>query len=135
MTRQNFTRAPKVAMIKRATRDGAVYCEGCGLPTRKFEFDHTIADGLRVDKSKPLTAEDGKLLCKDAGRQSCHGRKTAEQDVPAIAKAKRREAKALGATRSKQSIKSPSFKHVDRPHADRGVATGLSEIMRRFGAR
>ncbi|HYA07742.1 MAG TPA: hypothetical protein VEF90_17780 [Xanthobacteraceae bacterium] len=110
MARQEFSKPVKVEIIKRATRDGVVYCEGCGLPTRRFQIDHTIADALRVDKTRKLTADDGRLLCQDAGRQSCHGRKTAEQDVPAIAKAKRIEAAHLGAkTAPTKTIQSRGF--------------------------
>lgn len=133
MSRQEFPRAVKVEIIKRATRDGVVYCEGCGCPTRRFDVDHTIPDGLRIDKSKKLTADDGKLLCKDAGRDSCHGTKTAEQDVPAIARAKRREAAHVGAARPKGDIQSRVTPKVERTHAGRGPAIGMSEIFRRYG--
>jgi hypothetical protein len=132
MTRRNFDRATKVAIIKRATIDGVIRCERCGIPTRRFEIHHKIADALEINKSRKLMADDGELLCKDAGRESCHGRQTAEHDVPAIAKAKRREARHLGATRPKQSIKNRGFDPVPRAHADREAVKGMSEIARRF---
>ena len=113
--RQEFTRAVKVEIIRRATRNGVTYCEGCGCLTKRFEIDHKIADGFRIDKTKPLTADDGELLCKDAGRASCHGRKKAEQDIPAIARAKRREAAHIGARPAPvQKIKSKGFDPSER---------------------
>ena len=96
MARQEFPRSVRVEIIKRATHSGVIYCEGCGLPAKRFDIDHSDADALKVDKSRRLTAADGKLLCSGA-RETCHGRKTAEEDIPAIAKAKRREAAHLGA--------------------------------------
>ena len=92
-TRQEFDRATRVDIVKRATKHGVTYCEKCGLPTKRFEIDHTIADGLRIDKRKKLTAEDGKLLCSGTPA-SCHDKKTGA-DIKAIAKAKRREAKSF----------------------------------------
>lgn len=107
MSRREFDRKTKVEIIRRSTRDGVVYCESCGLPAKRFHIDHTDPDGLQVDKSKPLTAADGKLLCAGS-RETCHGKKTAEQDVPAIALAKRQEAKSLGAEKPhKASIARP----------------------------
>jgi hypothetical protein len=99
--RRNFTTADKLEMKRRATdAKGRIRCEECGCVCVAkeglgYEFDHTIAEALILDKSRKLTAADGKLLC--CGRpDSCHDRKTAKGDVPAIAKAKRREAKAAG---------------------------------------
>lgn len=95
MSRQEFTKPVMAEIIKRATAaNGEIYCEQCGLPTKRFDIDHTIADGLKIDKRRKLTADDGKLLCSGS-RETCHGRKTALIDVPAIAKAKRNEAKDL----------------------------------------
>jgi len=96
MNRREFSRSVKLEIIKRATRDDVTFCEGCGCLAKRWHIDHTSPDGLQVDKSKPLTAADGKLLCAGS-RDTCHGRKTAEQDVPAIALVKRQEAAHLGA--------------------------------------
>ena len=96
MSRREFSRAVKLEIIKRATRDGMTFCEGCGCLAKRWHIDHTSPDGLQIDKSKPLTAADGKLLCAGS-RDTCHGRKTAEQDVPAIALVKRQVAAHLGA--------------------------------------
>lgn len=39
---------------------------------KPYHIDHTIADALQVDKSRKLTADDGKLL----GVECCHKPKT-----------------------------------------------------------
>jgi hypothetical protein len=72
---------------------GQLWCEGCGefIKGKKYHVDHTIADGLILDKKRKLTAADGKLL----GIDCCHAPKTAD-DVAAIAKAKRNEKARLG---------------------------------------
>lgn len=95
MARKNFTKAVKVACIKRATRDAVVYCEECGLPAKKWQIDHINPDGLT---GQP-TLENAKLLCLP-----CHDVKTNTKDKPAIAEAQRREAKHLGAVKPKASI-------------------------------
>ena len=95
MARTEFTKPIKAEMFRRATVDGTTYCEGCGLALKKWDFDHTIADALILDKKRKLTADDGKLL-----GTCCHAPKT-KQDVKKIAKAKRVEAKHIGATRPK----------------------------------
>ena len=86
MSRKEFPKSVKVASIKANTRDSVVYCEGCGLPARRFHFDHRNPDGLT---GQP-TLDNCQLLC-----EPCHSDKT-KQDVADIAKAKRREAKHLG---------------------------------------
>lgn len=93
MTRREFSKAMKAEMLRRAMDEkGRVLCESCGLDVtgKPIEFDHTIPEALILDKNRPLTAADGKLL----GQKCCHrapGGKTA-QDVADIARAKRREA-------------------------------------------
>ena len=93
MKRREFSREDRAAMLRRARDErGRILCEGCGtdLTGKRFEFDHTRAEGLVLDKSRKLTPDDGKLL----GEACCHrgpDGKTAK-DVAAIAKAKRREA-------------------------------------------
>jgi hypothetical protein len=49
MTRPNdFTMGVKIAARHRATKDGVLVCEGCGLPIKgKLRVDHIIAAGLR----------------------------------------------------------------------------------------
>jgi hypothetical protein len=52
-------------------------CEGCSLVLglKPYEIDHILEEELVVDKSKPLTIEDGQLL----GVGCCHKPKTAER--------------------------------------------------------
>lgn len=105
MTRRNFTKSIIVARIKAATRDNVVYCDGCGLPVKgRFEIDHIRADGLLGEP----TFENSRLLCVP-----CHKQKTA-QDIRIISKAKRVEAKHLGATRPKGKIQSRGFAKKER---------------------
>jgi len=99
MTRRNFPKSVIVACIKRATKDAVVYCEGCNLPCRSWDIDHIRPDGLLGEP----TLDNARLLCK-----VCHGEKT-KDDVARIAKAKRQEAKHIGAVTSKQKIKSRGF--------------------------
>jgi 5-methylcytosine-specific restriction endonuclease McrA len=87
MARREFPKAVKVAAVKRATRDGKLFCEGCnGLVTGRFEIDHIRADGLLGEP----TLENARVLCA-----ICHKEKT-KSDVGVIAKAKRLEARHLG---------------------------------------
>jgi len=92
-SRREFSDKVKAAIVMRAMNDrGFPVCEGCGgvLKLKGYEIDHRIAEALVVDKSKPLTAEDGQLLgpCCHRGPNG----KTA-RDVKAIAKSKRSERK------------------------------------------
>ena len=69
--RREFTKAQKAEMLRRAMDDkGRVHCEGCGgdVTGKPIEFDHTIPEALILDKTRPLTAADGKLL----GQKCCH---------------------------------------------------------------
>lgn len=105
MSRREFSRAVKVEIIKRATRNSQVYCEreGCGLPCRKFEIHHLVMDAMETDKSRKLTAANGALWCIP-----CHDAETKAQ-APILAKARAREAAHVGATRPAGRIKSPGF--------------------------
>ena len=97
--RREFTRSQKAAIVLRATDErGVVACEGCGLKLGKkpYEINHKIPEALVVDKSRPLTIEDGELL----GKSCCHDPLTRTEHIPAIAEAKRREARHLGIKRS-----------------------------------
>lgn len=106
VSRREFKRTIKIEIVRRATwSDGHVlrdqYCEKCREPTKgRFEIDHRDPDAMQIDKGKPLTADDGWLLCIP-----CHKEKT-KKDKGDIAKAKRREAVHLGARRERQQIKS-----------------------------
>lgn len=86
MSRREFPAKVMVAAFERAKG----HCESCGarLTTGKFHYDHVIPDAMG---GQP-TLENCAVLCT-----SCHGTKTRTQDVPAIARAKRRHAKHIGA--------------------------------------
>jgi 5-methylcytosine-specific restriction endonuclease McrA len=104
LPRKEFSKAVKVAVIKRATKDNNVYCEGCSVLAKKWEIDHITPDGLLGEP----TLENAKLLC-----QICHSEKT-KVDVKNIAQAKRREAKHLG-VRKKPTLKSRGFTKYEKP--------------------
>lgn len=86
--RSEFTAKVKDAAWERA--DGK--CEGCGIRLHRgrIHYDHIIADGLGGSNDLDNCA----VLCGGPG--SCHDAKTRKQDVPAIAKAKRRKRHAAG---------------------------------------
>jgi hypothetical protein len=119
MKRREFRRSVKVEIIRRAMADtGDLRCEKCNCAIASGEIHHLREDGLEIDKSMPLTAADGALWCVP-----CHKEHTATVSVPIIAKAKRREAKHLGAARDKPPIKSDphALKSRRRPsHEGRG---------------
>jgi 5-methylcytosine-specific restriction enzyme A len=84
--RREFSKAVKIAAFQRA--GGRCECCTTKLTAGKFQYDHAIADGLGGEP----TLENCVVLCR-----ACHGVKTANHDVPAIARAKRREAIHIGA--------------------------------------
>lgn len=99
MPRREFSKTIKVAVIKRSTRDNVIYCESCGLPAKRFEIDHRRADALLGEP----TLENAMLMCS-----ACHLEKT-KSDVAIISKAKRQEARHLGAVSAKTKIRSRGF--------------------------
>ena len=100
MARKNFSKAVKVACIKRATKpDGNAYCEKCGALAKRYHIDHVDPDGLT---GQPVL-ENAMLLCLP-----CHDEKTLK-DVSNIAKAKRREAKDLGVKPDGPKLQSRGF--------------------------
>ncbi len=101
-SRREFPRPVRVAVIKRATRSVGlveeVYCEKCGQPTKgRFQLDHVIADALG---GKPVI-ENCELIC-----EPCWQVKNPE-DTKKAAKVKRVEAKHVGASRPKSTIRAP----------------------------
>lgn len=99
MNRREFSDPVRAQIVHRSMNErGLICCEGCSLVLGKkaWHIDHTIPDALYLDKRRPLTAKDGKLL----GWDCCHKPKTAV-DQGDIARAKRRERNDLG-------IKGPS---------------------------
>lgn len=88
MTRREFPTSVRVAVIKRASDpQGRIYCESCGALVKRFQVDHVRPDGLLGEP----TLENAQLL-----GECCFAPKNAK-DTTDIARAKRREAKALGA--------------------------------------
>lgn len=87
MRSNDFKRSVKVAAIKRATRDGVLYCEGCGEPIHgPKRVDHKIAAGL----NGPATLNNAQVL----GR-CCYAAKD-RNDNRLVKRAIRLEAAHLG---------------------------------------
>jgi 5-methylcytosine-specific restriction enzyme A len=86
MMRREFPAKVKVAAYERSGGK----CEACKADLRpgRFAYDHVIPDGLGGSP----TIENCAVLCN-----ACHAVKTTGQDVPSIAKAKRVQAKHIGA--------------------------------------
>jgi hypothetical protein len=113
MPRREFSSMVYAEIVRRAMdENGQLWCEGCGgfIKGKRFHVDHTIADGLILDKKRKLTAKDGKLL----GIECCHAPKTAV-DVKTIAKAKRVEKAHLGIKPETQPIPSRGFAKGSKP--------------------
>jgi hypothetical protein len=111
--RREFTKAVYAQIVKRAMlKSGEIACEGCGLilGRKKFHVDHTVPDALQIDKSRKLTAEDGKLL----GVECCHKAKTVI-DQGVIAKAKRVEESYLGMRSPAKKLRGTAFPKAARP--------------------
>lgn len=104
--RREFPKRVKVAVIKRATVNGGVFCEKCGLPAKKFQIDHVIADALG---GQPII-ENAMLLCDE-----CYNVKNPD-DTKKAAKVKRIEAKHLGATMRKARIPNRGFPKAEKPN-------------------
>ena len=98
MARSEFPRSIRVAVIKRSTRESVVYCEACGLPAKKFQVDHIIAD---AHGGKPVI-ENAQLLC-----EPCFSIKN-PKDTTIAAKIKRIEIKHARATAPKAKIPRPA---------------------------
>lgn len=98
--RREFSRRIRAEIVLRATNaDGVICCESCGLPLGKkaYQIDHTLPEALVMDKSRKVTAADGKLL----GQACCHAPKTAD-DIRRIRKADRQRDKHTGAALKSQ---------------------------------
>jgi hypothetical protein len=111
--RREFSKPVKVEIMQRCRVATGWVCEECGAIVTSGEIDHTIAEGLVVDKTKKLTAEDGKFLCWPC-HQGPEGK--TPKDKAAIAQAKRREAHHVGATApSTRPIQSRGFSPAPKP--------------------
>lgn len=112
--RREFTTGVDAEIRKRAKdAKGQLRCELCGCAVSHGEVHHVKEDALEIDKSRKLTAADGVFACVP-----CHKELT-RVFIPIIAKVRRVEAKALGASRPKQSIKQRPSQRVTRPHEGR----------------
>jgi 5-methylcytosine-specific restriction enzyme A len=91
--RREFPAKVKVAAFERCGGQ----CERCTarLGPGNVEYHHRIADALG---GEPVL-ENCEVLCR-----ACHSVSTRTVDVPAVARAKRREAKHLGAHRSSRPM-------------------------------
>lgn len=113
MARREFSKSVMAEIVRRALHPKqGIICEGCGLALGKkpYNIDHTIPDAMFLDKTRKLTADDGKLL----GKACCHDPKTHGVDIPAIAKVKRIEAKHTGITKPKGDIPGKGFAQSDK---------------------
>jgi 5-methylcytosine-specific restriction protein A len=84
--RREFSKAIKVQVVKRTTRDGVTFCEKCGAIAKRWQIDHVIAD---AHGGEPVI-ENAELIC-----EPCYSIKN-PKDTTIAAKLKRIEAKALG---------------------------------------
>ncbi|MBV8664647.1 MAG: hypothetical protein JO107_16280 [Hyphomicrobiales bacterium] len=132
--RREFCRQTKVDMAKRAMRpDGQMACELCGAIGVRLEAHHKEMDAmvLAEDKRKrKLTADDGLMICVP-----CHDEITGDQRK-VLAKAQAVEAAHLGVKREPtRKIASRVSAKVERTHASRAPAAGMTEIARRYGVQ
>lgn len=125
--RREFSRKVKAQIVLRATVEGVVCCEGCGLILGKkpYDIDHTVAEELVIDKSKPLIAADGKLL----GKVCCHIPKTAD-DIRMVRKSDRQRDRNSGVVRPAGKMKSAPFPQTAKAER-RDPNKGLPPLQRR----
>ena len=104
--RREFPRSIKLAVIRRATRDGQTWCEKCGLPTKRWQIDHVIADSIG---GEPILS-NAELLC-----DVCYGVKN-PQDTRVAAKTKRQADNHLGInTPTQRPLQSRGFPKSPKP--------------------
>jgi len=70
MSRNEFKRDVRVAILKRSTVNGMATCEAvdeqgvrCAC-TKGLALHHVDGDAFQIDKTRKLTAGDGMMLCK-----------------------------------------------------------------------
>lgn len=125
MNRREFSAAVQVAIIRRATIDGKLYCEKCEAWIKKRsggEVHHVKQDAMEVDKASRLKASDGLFLCVP-----CHREESGAQ-ARVYARVLRVEASHVGARAASRPI--PSRAKAER--IPRPVAPGRGEIGRRY---
>ena len=119
MTRKEFPARVRAAVIKRSMRDGTLYCEKCGAMAKRSQVDHVRPDGLLGEP----TIENAMLIC-----EACYTEKNAK-DTTDIARAKRIEAKHIGAIKPKGTMRSAGFRKSEkRPAIDKSVLAPLPRL-------
>lgn len=90
---RTFPTSVKVAAFERANGQ----CQGCTAPLAvgKFHYDHKLPWWL----GGPSSLWNCQVLCVN-----CHEAKTAGEDIPRIAKAKRSQAKHVGAKKARRPM-------------------------------
>ena len=93
MSRREFSGKTKRAAFQRANG----HCEQCGIDLRckPVHFDHEIA----ADLGGSATLENCRTLCLQ-----CHKQKTAQHDVPLIAKGRRIRERNIGIKRTSRPL-------------------------------
>src|SRR3546814_1057777 len=99
--RREFSARVRIAAYERCNG----LCEDCTarLMVGAFHYDHRVPDALGGEP----TLENCRVLCR-----ACPGSKTAGQDVPQIAKAKRQEARHIGARSEEHTPELKSLKRT-----------------------
>lgn len=105
MARRSFSKKDRARIF--ASAGGVCHlCSGAITVGEAWEIEHVLAYALTRDNS------DENLR---PAHKRCHEVKTRQEDVPAIAKAKRREAKHLGIARPAGKLKGRGFPAPDKP--------------------
>jgi len=105
MSRRSFSKKDRARIF--ASANGVCHlCNGAITVGEAWEIEHIVAYALTRDNS------DENLR---PAHKRCHEVKTRQEDVPAIAKAKRREAKHTGAARPAGKLKGRGFPAPDKP--------------------
>jgi len=114
--RREFSKPVKAEIMNRCRVPTGWQCEECRTIVASGEIDHTIAEALILDKSKKLTAKDGRFLCWPC-HQGPEGKTPKDKRI--IAKAKRQESKHIGSDRPAGNIKSRSFEPSEKPKVEK----------------
>lgn len=125
--RREFTKRQRAAIVQRAMDpSGVLVCEGCGLilGSKPYEIDHILAEALVVDKSAPLSIEDGQLL----GKECCHRGGKTQADLQKIRKADRQFKRHYGVTKPTGKLKGRGFVTAQKKRA---VSAPLDPLPRR----
>lgn len=121
MSRKEFPTRVRVEVIKRARNErGVVMCEKCDLPAKRWQIDHVNPDGLT---GQPVLS-NAMLIC-----EPCFSVKN-PQDARDIARAKRREAKHLGAAKPKSRLQGQGFRKSEGQHRATGKIEKLAGLPR-----